>query len=85
MTEKGIARSGGTSGDKQSGRNERRAAFSVSTRNYMPRRKTRQEIARLGGRAAHIARRCPEPRRQARFAKIARFLLRAARGGRHEH
>lgn len=68
------------------GKTKTRAASHVCARHLTPTRATRQELARIGEQAAYIARRCPDARRQARYAKIARYLLRAARGGRqHGH
>lgn len=82
MIRKGDAQGGQPWATNGTGETRARAAAHVSTRHDTATCGTRQELARLGSQAGHIARRCPEPRQRARFTKIARFLLRAARGGR---
>ena len=80
MRKKGAARAGQNAraayGTEQS---RARAAAHSLPRNYSA---ARRELQSLGTRAQHIARRCPTPRQRARFSKLARFLLRASRGGR---
>ena len=83
MRKKGAARAGQNARARHGTEQTRtRAAALVSARNDTAKRATRQELARLGANAQHIARRCPTPRQSAKFSKLARFLLRASRGGR---
>lgn len=83
MSRKGDARERGrhSRATDGTGENMRRATAHAFTRNHTPTRGARQELARLGSQAERVALRCPNARQRARFERLARFLLDAARRG----